>query len=203
MAADTVPECSTSSPMLGPWLTPENTQLGPSGMSAPIARRTQSVGSRPPGTRRPSGDALAGGDATSVSVRFRSAPDRGDHGDLSERRADVREQSDSRRKDAIVVRDEDAQPVARLCGDGWWDLVSGWVRHWLRSLPLRCVRRDAQRRAPCARCRSRDESDCVRRKSSARQLRRRGTRREARRAGNSLHTRSDRHAVARAPPHLA
>jgi hypothetical protein len=34
IAAATVPEYSTSSPMLGPWFTPENTKSGRSGMSA-------------------------------------------------------------------------------------------------------------------------------------------------------------------------
>src|SRR3954469_14420150 len=44
IAAATVPEYRTSSPMLGPWLTPENTKSGRSGMSACSASMTQSVG---------------------------------------------------------------------------------------------------------------------------------------------------------------
>jgi hypothetical protein len=44
MAAETVPEYSTSSPMFIPWLTPESTKSGLRGRSACTARSTQSVG---------------------------------------------------------------------------------------------------------------------------------------------------------------
>src|SRR4051794_6942656 len=56
MAAATVPEYRTSSPMLGPWFTPENTKSGRSGISACMASMTQSVGvpsiCQPPSGRR-------------------------------------------------------------------------------------------------------------------------------------------------------
>src|SRR6266487_456487 len=56
IAAETVPEYSTSSPMFGPWFTPEITQFGPWGISAPRASSTQSVGVpstwKPPSERR-------------------------------------------------------------------------------------------------------------------------------------------------------
>ena len=44
IAAETVPEYNTSSPMLGPRFTPEKTKSGCSGMRAPRPSRTQSVG---------------------------------------------------------------------------------------------------------------------------------------------------------------
>ena len=44
VAAATVPEYSTSSPMLCPWFTPLSTKSGRAGISASIASITQSVG---------------------------------------------------------------------------------------------------------------------------------------------------------------
>src|SRR5258705_10292320 len=56
IAAETVPEYNTASPMFGPWFTPEITQFGPWGISAPRASSTQSVGVpstwKPPSERR-------------------------------------------------------------------------------------------------------------------------------------------------------
>ena len=108
IAAETVPEYSTSSPMFGPWLIPENTKSGRSGISACIASITQSVGV-PSTCHAPSGRRC--GRSGRCSVREWLVPLCSRSGattvTLRDIAARIGEVAKTGSEDAIVVRDED------------------------------------------------------------------------------------------------